>query len=79
MPSVTLRIEKPELLDRLDQLAASTDRSRNWLLNRAFEDYLALQEWQIGKIEAGIAAADAGDFASDDEVEAIFAAHERPA
>jgi len=79
MSSVTLRLEKPELLDRLDRLAAATDRSRNWLLNRAFEDYLALQEWQIGKIEEGIAAADRGDFATDQEVEAFFAAHEPPA
>ena len=28
----------------------------------------ALNVWQIGKIEAGIAAADRGDFASDDDV-----------
>jgi len=30
-----------------------------------------LKAWQIGKIEAGIAAADRGDFASDDDVKSV--------
>ncbi len=56
------------MLNALDQLAEKTDRSRNWLVTRAIEDFVALNAWQLGKIEAGIAAADRGDFASDEEL-----------
>jgi predicted transcriptional regulator len=35
---------------------------------RAVEDYVALNAWQIGKIETGIAAADRGDFAAVEDV-----------
>lgn len=63
----TVRLDESALA-ALDRLAQKTERSRNWLVARALEDYLALNSWQIGKIEAGIAAADKGDFASEDEV-----------
>lgn len=55
-------------LNALDHLAQKTDRSRNWLISRAVEDFVALNAWQLGKIEAGIAAADRGEFASDEEL-----------
>ena len=32
-----------------------------------------LQEWQIRQIEEGLHEADAGDFASDEEVATVFA------
>lgn len=63
----TVRLDEATL-GALDQLAAKTDRSRNWLVTKAIEDYVALNAWQIGKIEAGIAAADRGEFASDADV-----------
>ena len=50
------------------QLAGKTDRSRNWLVVRAIEDFVALNGWQLEKIEAGIAGADRGEFASDEEL-----------
>lgn len=68
----TIRIDD-ELAAKLDDLAKQTDRSRSWLAARAIEDYVALNEWQIAKIKEGIADADAGRFASDEEVEAVFA------
>jgi predicted transcriptional regulator len=37
------------------------------------EDLTEFQDWQIKQIEAGIREAEAGDFASDDEVAAVFA------
>jgi predicted transcriptional regulator len=55
-------------LEALNRLAEKTERSRSWLATKAIEDYVALNAWQIGKIEAGIAASDRGDFASDDDV-----------
>ena len=63
----TIRLDEATL-GALDQLAARTDRSRNWLVTKAIEDYVALNAWQIGKIEAGVAAADRDEFASDVDV-----------
>ncbi len=63
----TVRLDE-STLTALDRLAEKTDRSRNWLVTRAVEDFVALNAWQIGKIEAGLAAADRGDFASEKEL-----------
>ena len=38
---------------------------------------MALNAWQIAKIEEGVAAADAGDFASDEEMKRIRTKHAR--
>ena len=45
--------------------------SRTWLVTRAVADYVSLNEWQIARIKEGIAAADRGDFASDEEMARI--------
>jgi predicted transcriptional regulator len=63
----TVRLDEATL-GALDQLAEKTERSRNWLVAKAVEEYVALNAWQIGKIEAGIAAADRGDFADADDL-----------
>jgi len=63
----TVRLDE-STLTALDHLAEKTDRSRNWLVTRAVEDFVALNAWQLEKIEAGLAAANRGDFASDDEM-----------
>jgi predicted transcriptional regulator len=66
----TVRLDETTL-GALDRLAEKTERSRNWLVAKAIEDYIALNAWQVGKIEAGITAADRGDFSSDDELARI--------
>ena len=63
----TLRLSEATL-QALDWLAEKTERSRSWLAVKAIEDYIALNAWQIAKIESGIAAADRGEFADDDDV-----------
>jgi predicted transcriptional regulator len=63
----TLRLSEATL-QALDRLAEKTERSRSWLAVKAIEDYVALNAWQIAKIESGIAAADCGEFADDDDV-----------
>lgn len=68
----TIRLDD-QMLAKLDALAANTDRSRSWLAAKAIEDYLELNAWQIARIKDGIAEADRGEFASDEEVEAVFA------
>jgi predicted transcriptional regulator len=68
----------PALKTQLDRIAVALDRPRNWVVNRALEDYAAAQAWQIKEIRRGLAAADAGDFAKPDEVNAAFATFRRP-
>lgn len=59
------------LKHKVDDLAAAIDRSRAWVVNRAIEEYVANQAWQIAEIKNGIAEADAGDFASSEEMDAL--------
>ncbi len=67
----TIRLDD-EMLAKLDALAADTDRSRNWIAAKAIEAYVELNAWQIQRIREGIAEADRGAFATDEEVEAVF-------
>lgn len=60
-------------LSALDQLAKKTDRSRTSLVSQAVQDYVALTDWQLQKTEAGIEAAERGDFATDAEVARVRA------
>ncbi len=75
--SVVLELDD-EILESLDRLAERTSRSRADLLQAAVQDYLDLQNWQIKKIEAGLAAAERGDFAGDDEIARIAAKYSTP-
>ncbi len=68
---LTLRIDSG-LKKKLDKLAKSTQRSRSFLAAEAIREYVALNEWQIEEIKKAIQQADAGDFATDEEVEAMF-------
>jgi predicted transcriptional regulator len=68
----TIRLDD-QMLAKLDALAADTDRSRNWIAAKAIESYVELNAWQIARIKEGIGEADRGEFATPDEVEAVFA------
>ena len=59
--------------DRLDRLAGARQRDRSFLINEAIEQFLELSDWQEAQIRAGIAEADRGEFATEEEVEAVFA------
>jgi predicted transcriptional regulator len=64
---ITIQLDEAAL-QALDRLAEKTSRSRGWHVGRAIRDYVAVNSWQVEKIEEGIMAADKGDFTSDDEV-----------
>ena len=66
----TIRID-PEKEKLLESLAETFDRSRNYLVNQAIDDYLSTHAWQIEETKKAIEEADAGDFASDEEMVAI--------
>ena len=71
MPNVTFRVpEEKKLL--LDELAAAQDRDRSYIINQALDNYLEVMEWQLSHINEGLKQAEAGEFASDDEVKAAF-------
>lgn len=57
---LSLRI-RPELTREIRALASALDRPKSWVVEKAVEAYLETQRWQIEAIEAGVAAADAGD------------------
>lgn len=69
---LTLRVPA-EVKQKLDKLADATHRSKSWLAGEAIQRYLDLEAWQIGEIGQALAEADAGDFASDEEVAAVKA------
>lgn len=63
----TVRAES-NLVNQLDHLADTLDRSRNYLVNQALKEYLEHHAWQIEKIGQGIAAADRGELVDHDVV-----------
>jgi predicted transcriptional regulator len=69
--NVTVRLEANKIA-MLDELAKAEDRDRSYLIKVAIDRYLAYQKWRIEEIKKAVAEADAGDFASDEEVEQMF-------
>ncbi|WP_243367984.1 CopG family ribbon-helix-helix protein [Fundidesulfovibrio soli] len=67
----TLRTDSATLA-RLDEVAKQMGRSRNWALNKAIEDFITYHEWYLAKVREGVEAAEAGRFASQDEVDSVF-------
>jgi predicted transcriptional regulator len=53
---ITVRAAK-EIVSGIDALAAAMDRSRNYIVNQALQQYLETNAWQIERIKEGIAAA----------------------
>ena len=68
--TMTIRLED-DIKDRLDRLAEATQRSRSFLAAEAVRAYVENNEWQVGEIRAALVEADAGDFATDEELAAL--------
>ena len=64
-----------ETLERLDELARQMDRSRNYVVNQAIDQLLALHAWQDERTREGLEAADKGDFVDDAEIQRIVNKH----
>ncbi|MDJ0836027.1 MAG: ribbon-helix-helix protein, CopG family [Acidobacteriota bacterium] len=62
----------PEMDAKLERLALQSGRSKSWFLEQAIERVLDEDERAVHAIKEGIAEADAGEFASDDEVRSAF-------
>ncbi len=68
--TMTIRLED-DMKDRLARLADSTQRSKSFLAAEAIRDYVETNEWQLAEIETALREADAGLFATDEEVAAV--------
>jgi predicted transcriptional regulator len=64
----------PEVQEKLDALAERLDRSRDWVVNQAIDQYLELYEWQREKIQARLDRANSGKaaFYNGEEVDAVI-------
>ena len=61
-----------ELKARIETYAVMTGRSKSHVAMEALADYLDWRLPQVADLQQAVAAADRGEFASDDEVKAVF-------
>lgn len=79
--SLTVTIDDATLA-RVDAAAAERDTTREEIAGMALalflrdaernRDFPPLTDWQLAEVEAGLREAERGEFASDEEVRAIF-------
>jgi len=74
MNAITVHLPD-ETAARLDRLADKLSKPADSVAAEAIEDFLAREEWQMAEIEAGLAEADRGEFATEDEVNTVFASY----
>lgn len=72
-PSRTINVRGPmALYQQLESLAKAMARTKSFVTVEALSAYLQTEQWQVQDIQAGLAEADRGDFASDAEVDAVY-------
>lgn len=65
--TMTIRLED-DIKNRLDQIAIATHRSKSFLAAEAIRVFVESNEWQINETQSALKEADAGDYASDQDV-----------
>lgn len=70
MTQISIRTDS-ELVNQFDAMASDTGRTRSFLVNEAMREYIAREAWQVAEIKKALAEADAGDFATDEEMAAL--------
>jgi RHH-type rel operon transcriptional repressor/antitoxin RelB len=74
MSAKTINVRLPEALyNQIEELAKATARTKSFLTIDALTSYVERESWQIRDIHEGIKEADAGEFATDDQVKDVFA------
>ncbi len=63
----------PDVHAQLAELQKATGRTKSFLALEALSSYIDQQRWQIAEVKAGIAEADRGEFATDADMNRIFA------
>jgi len=69
--ALTLNVED-KTLARLEELARETGRSSEQLAEEALQRYVEYEGWKADEIRDAMRRADAGEFASDEEMRAVF-------
>jgi predicted transcriptional regulator len=70
----TINVRVPvDVFDQLEELAKATDRTKSFVTVEALSNYLSAQAWQIREVTEALAEADRGEFATDEEVNTVFA------
>jgi predicted transcriptional regulator len=69
---------RPDLKAQLGSLATEMHRSESELVNEALESYLQRTQLYIKKLKQRVAEADAGQFATEEEMEKFFLTHSEP-
>lgn len=69
--TMTIRIDD-NAKERLDKLAVATGRSRSYLAGETIQQFIELNEWQVGEIHQALDEASRGEFASDAHVKQLF-------
>ena len=72
METITFSLDA-EKRKAIDEIALLLERDRSDILNDAIDAYLQVQQWQLEHIKEGLRQADAGEFATEEEVAAAFA------
>ena len=72
MASMSMRLPA-ELANQLGALAEATGRTKSFLAVQAIHDFVEREAWQVAEIKKGLLEADAGDFATDEEMAALDA------
>lgn len=72
MASMSLRLPN-DLFDQLGDLAEATGRTKTFLAVQALRNFIDQEAWQVAEIKKAIAEADAGDFATDEEIRELDA------
>lgn len=74
MSAKTINVRLPEALyNQIEELAKATARTKSFLTIDALTSYVERESWQICDIHEGIKEADAGKFATGDQVKDVFA------
>jgi predicted transcriptional regulator len=74
--TISFRVESSKK-EALDAAASALDRDRTYVLNKAIDAYLEVHRWQVEHIREGLRQANAGEFATESEMKAIFSRRRR--
>jgi predicted transcriptional regulator len=75
--TVSVRLDR-EHRKELDKVAARLERDRSYVVNEAVGSYLARLRWEEEHVRESLREARAGKFATDELVEAAYAAFGSP-
>lgn len=68
--SMSMRLPE-KLSTQLGEIAKATGRTKSFIAIQALQDFVDREAWQVAEIKQALVEADAGDFATDEEIDAL--------